>query len=65
MAIQTGLQAIDNGVGWQFDNTYSRLPKVLFSPVTPATFRAPKLSILNLKLAEELGLNFDALSLQC
>jgi serine/tyrosine/threonine adenylyltransferase len=64
MAIQTGLPAIDNDVGWQFDNTYSRLPEVLFSRVTPATFRAPKLSILNLKLAEELGLNFGALSPQ-
>ena len=64
MAIQAGLQAIDNGVGWQFDNTYSRLPEVFFAPATPAKVRAPKLSILNHRLADELGLNFDALSPQ-
>ena len=41
---------------WRFDNTYSRLPEVFFAPATPAKVRAPRLSILNLRLADELGL---------
>jgi serine/tyrosine/threonine adenylyltransferase len=49
-------------VGWQFDNTYSRLPAALFTPVKPAIVRAPALSILNHQLAEELGLNLGVLS---
>jgi uncharacterized protein YdiU (UPF0061 family) len=49
-------------VGWQFDNTYSRLPAALFTPVKPAIVRAPALSILNHQLAEEVGLNFCGLS---
>src|SRR3954469_15345778 len=59
---QGELQAIDNSVGWQFDNTYSRLPDAFFAPARPARFRGPKLTILNRRLAEELGLNFDVVS---
>jgi uncharacterized protein YdiU (UPF0061 family) len=62
MIRETGIQAVDTGVGWQFDNTYARLPAVIFAAATPARFRAPKLTILNHGLAEELGLNFDLLS---
>ena len=49
-------------MGWQFDNTYSRLPAALFAPVKSAIVGAPALSILNHQLAEELGLNFSKLS---
>ena len=52
----------DNTVGWRFDNTYSRLPDVLFSPATPVVVRAPRVSILNHRLADELGLNLSVLS---
>src|SRR5436189_6272138 len=62
MVSQVGSIGANNDVGWQFDNTYSRLPNVLFAPAKPATVRAPRLSILNPQLAEELGLNLGVLS---
>ena len=43
--------------GWNFDNSFARLPDALFSPAQPARFRAPRVSILNHRLAEELGLS--------
>lgn len=48
-------------VGWQFDNTYSRLPEALFSPSTPAPVREPRVAMLNHRLAGELGLDLTAL----
>ena len=53
---------INNTVGWRFDNTYSRLPDVLFAPAKPAAVREPRVSILNHRLADELGLDLGALS---
>src|SRR5947209_11080926 len=47
--------------GWRFDNTYARLPDVLFVPARPATVQAPRVSILNHRLADELGLDLGAL----
>jgi serine/tyrosine/threonine adenylyltransferase len=58
----TGLEADHDTVGWQFDNTYSRLPEVFFSPAAPTKVRAPRVTILNNGLAEELGLNFGEIS---
>jgi len=49
-------------VGWRFDNTYARLPEALFAPARPATVREPQVSILNLTLAKELGLDLSGLS---
>ena len=48
-------------VGWQFDNTYSRLPDDLVSPATPAPVRGPRVAVLNHRLAGELGLDLTAL----
>jgi uncharacterized protein YdiU (UPF0061 family) len=48
-------------VGWNFDNTYARLPAVLFAPAEPATVRAPRVSVLNHPLADELGLDLRTL----
>jgi serine/tyrosine/threonine adenylyltransferase len=62
MASRSKSQAIDNAIGWQFDNTYSRLPEEFFASARPARFREPKLTILNHRLAGELGLNFDTVS---
>ena len=45
-----------------FDNTYARLPEVLFAPAHPAKVKAPQVSILNHALAKELGLDFRSLS---
>ena len=58
------LEADDNAIGWQFDNSYARLPDVFLAPATPAKVRAPKLSIVNHLLADELGLNFRGLTSQ-
>ncbi|MDB5386308.1 MAG: hypothetical protein JWM11_1954 [Planctomycetaceae bacterium] len=62
MADETGLVTADDNVGWQFDNTYSKLPNVFFAPAKPATVRAPRLAILNHRLADELGLDVGRLS---
>ncbi|XDZ00531.1 YdiU family protein [Bacillus manliponensis] len=48
-------------IGWNFDNSYARLPKGFFSNVNPASVPSPKLVILNHKLAASLGLNEQAL----
>ncbi|HEY3965442.1 MAG TPA: YdiU family protein [Planctomycetaceae bacterium] len=51
-----------NQMGWRFDNTYSRLPDLLFTPVQPATVGAPRLVILNHRLADDLGLDVSTIS---
>jgi uncharacterized protein YdiU (UPF0061 family) len=58
----TASVAEQNQMGWQFDNTYSRLPEVLFAPAKPATVAAPRVVILNHRLANELGLHLEGLS---
>lgn len=45
--------------GWRFDNTYARLPAPLFSPASPARFSQPRLTVLNERLAADLGLCFE------
>jgi uncharacterized protein YdiU (UPF0061 family) len=50
-----------DAVGWRWDNTYARLPDVLFAPATPAPVKAPRVAILNHRLASELGLSLNAL----
>ena len=62
MVTPTASVTDSNTVGWRFDNTYSRLPDVLFAPAKPATVRAPRVSILNHRLADELGLDLGAMS---
>lgn len=64
MGTLTASIAEHNNVGWRFDNTYVRLPEVLFAPAEPIAVREPRASILNYRLAEELGLNLGALSPQ-
>jgi uncharacterized protein YdiU (UPF0061 family) len=51
-----------SAVGWRFDNTYLRLPNILFAQAEPAPVRAPRVSILNHRLADELGLDLGAIS---
>src|SRR5947207_728796 len=62
MVTPTASVADNNTVGWHFDNTYARMPDVLFAPAEPAIVRAPRVSILNHRLADELGLDFGATS---
>ncbi|QQE72681.1 YdiU family protein [Brevibacillus composti] len=47
--------------GWDFDNSYARLPEFFFSKQDPTPVRSPKLVILNETLAADLGLNAQAL----
>jgi uncharacterized protein YdiU (UPF0061 family) len=47
--------------GWNFDNTYSRLPDKFFSTIDPNPVSSPKMIIFNQSLAESLGLNGEAL----
>lgn len=48
--------------GWNFDNTYTRLPAELHAPAKPMAMKAPRAVILNHPLAERLGLNLHAYS---
>lgn len=48
-------------IGWNFDNSYARLPESLFSRLNPTPVRSPKLIVLNHPLAASLGLNDSAL----
>ena len=63
MSAPTAPVAGENIVGWRFEYTYSRLPSVLFAPATPAAVREPRVSLLNHRLAGELGLDLGAIPL--
>lgn len=62
MAGATGSVLDDGRVGWKFENTYSLLPELFFAPARPAIARAPRVAIVNQRLATELGLDLGALS---
>ena len=46
-------------VGWHFDNSYSRLPKVFKEDIKPIPVNSPEILILNKDLANKLGLDFS------
>lgn len=50
-----------DGPGWRFDNSYARLPSFFYAKLSPNPVAAPKLAVLNVPLAESLGLNVQAL----
>jgi len=47
--------------GWNFDNSYSRLPDAFFTSTNPTPVKDPNIVILNEPLAKSLGLNVEAL----
>ncbi|WP_274362203.1 protein adenylyltransferase SelO [Paenibacillus thermotolerans] len=47
--------------GWNFDNSYARLPKIFYSEQQPNPVRAPKMAVLNEALAASLGLDVQEL----
>ena len=47
--------------GWQFDNSYARLPDAFHARLNPVPVRAPKLVVFNAALAKSLGLNPELL----
>ncbi|MFF2175105.1 YdiU family protein [Lysinibacillus sp. NPDC058147] len=52
---------MDNTIGWNFDNSYTRLPSIFYSSINLNPVRSPKLIMLNESVANALGLNVDAL----
>ena len=46
-------------IGWDFDNTYSKLSKTFREEIKPIPVLDPKLIILNKELAEDLNLDFS------
>ncbi len=51
-----------NEIGWKFDNSYESLPELFFSEIKPNPVESPNLIVLNESVAENLGLNVEALS---
>ncbi|RTQ90795.1 protein adenylyltransferase SelO [Lysinibacillus telephonicus] len=49
------------GIGWNFDNSYARLPNSFYANVELNPVSLPKLIKLNKTLAEDLGLDIDKL----
>lgn len=47
--------------GWNFDNSYARLPGGLFTRLEPTPVRSPAIAVLNEPLARFLGLDPDVL----
>lgn len=47
--------------GWNFENSYARLPDAFYVRLNPVPVRAPKLVVFNVALAQDLGLNPEAL----
>ena len=46
-------------IGWQFDNTYSKLPKNLLSKLNPTPAKSPEVVLFNHSLSKEIGLDFS------
>lgn len=49
-------------MGWNLENSYTRLPQLFFTSLKPVPVYLPRLSILNHTLAADLGLNEQALA---
>ena len=45
-------------IGWNFDNSYSNLPKSFIYEISPIPVKRPELVILNYDLASQMGLDF-------
>ncbi|WP_096153591.1 protein adenylyltransferase SelO [Bacillus sp. FJAT-45066] len=50
-----------NQIGWNFDNSYSRLPETFFSRVKPTPVQVPQMVIFNSPLVTSLGLQSEPL----
>lgn len=48
-------------VGWNLDNSYSKLPKIFYTEAEPNPVSSPKVVIFNDSLARELGFNINEL----
>ncbi|MGE7688108.1 protein adenylyltransferase SelO [Lysinibacillus sp. NPDC097214] len=52
---------MESTMGWNFDNSYTRLPSIFYTSINLNPVRSPKLIMLNESVANSLGLNSDAL----
>jgi len=50
-----------SATGWNFDNSYARLPESLFVRQNPVPVHAPRMVVFNRPLSESLGLQTQAL----
>ncbi|SDY13232.1 YdiU family protein [Nitrosomonas sp. Nm33] len=60
--IKQNTKHANDNIGWQFDNSYARLPESFYAQLYPVPVRAPQVAMLNHALAESLGLDIRALS---
>ena len=51
-----------NNIGWHFDNSYSRLPKIFKEDTNPTPVKSPEILILNKDLAKKLDLDFSKIN---
>ncbi len=49
-------------IGWHFDNSYSKLPKIFKEDINPAPVNSPEILIFNKDLAKKLDLDFSNIS---
>jgi uncharacterized protein YdiU (UPF0061 family) len=54
--------AATSDIGWQIEHSYAQLPSTLFAAAQPVQVRDPRVSILNHRLADQLGLNLAGTS---
>ena len=47
--------------GWRLEHSYAQLPELFHAAIAPTAVRAPRLVVLNRRLAESLGLAAEAL----
>jgi serine/tyrosine/threonine adenylyltransferase len=47
--------------GWNFDNSYARLPQTFFTAQNPTPVHSPKIAVFNKTLAASLGLSTETL----
>ncbi len=47
--------------GWHFDNSYEQLPEALYTRIKPTPVSSPQLVLFNRSLADQMGLDTDAL----
>lgn len=52
---------IEIETGWNLDNSYTRLPELFYTKLSPKPVRSPKMVIFNNPLSEYLGLDSQAL----
>lgn len=57
--MKQGSAAVEQG--WNFDNSYARLPETFFTRLNPTPVNLPEIVIYNEPLAESLGLNVQKL----